>query len=868
MSSQAPGEDPAIRPIHHEVLPNGLTLLLYEAHLAPVANLQIWAKVGAADERPGEEGLAHFHEHMLFKGTARRGVGEIAGEVEGAGGRINAYTSFDVTVYHATMPSESLGIGLDVLADALCNSSFDAKEIEREREVVLEEIRRANDSPAHVLGDAIFDLSYQVHPYRSPILGPAENVASFDRARVTRFFERWYTPDNLVVVAAGDFDSASLARQIDQAFGDAPARGTTRARANEPAQTRLRTNVLCRPFEGVRADLAWRAVRFADADAPLLDLLSFILGECESSRLVQGVRDAEQLVDRIDSSSYAPIDPGLFSVDFETTPGQVEQAIEAVAAEVERLRCQPVTDEELERARTNFLASEHFERESVSGLAGRLGSFHVLGGDYRKAPAYLAQIRSAAPADLLRAARAHLAPEHLNVAALLPESDAEALDDARIGRAVGRGIERTKRRFSAPARLSAASGDSGLHSFRLPSGASLHVRPRRDVPVVAARVAMLGGQLVEDEASAGITSFLSSMWTRGTRARSAVAFARAVEAIAADINGFSGRNSQGFAIDVTSDKLEPALDLFAEALLEPAFDTEEVERERRETLASIDRRADRLAQLAYIQFGELHFPKHPYRLPIVGHESSVKRIDADSLRAHHDRLVRGDNLVIGVAGDVDPEAVAECFAVRLGELPEPGFEPTFPDPDEPCAEIQVGTLKKDRAQAHLVLGFRGLTVADPDRAVLDVLSQVLAGQSGRLFLELRDKRSLAYSVSAISVEGVAPGFFSVYIATANDKVDEARQGILDELAKLIDRAPSDSELSRARRYVSGNLAIDAQRNSNHAAHIALDALYGLGPDAHDRYAEQISAVSPQDVLRVARRILTLDAYTLSIVGDV
>jgi zinc protease len=388
------------------------------------------------------------------------------------------------------------------------------------------------------------------------------------------------------------------------------------------------------------------------------------------------------------------------------------------------------------------------------------------------------------------------------------------------------------------------------------------------VPVVAARIALLGGLLAEDEQSAGITSFLCSMWTRGTRSRSAADFARAVEGIAADINGFSGRSSLGFTVDVTSDKLEPALDLFAEALLEPAFAPEEVERERRETLASIDRRSDRLAQLAYIQFAELHFPTHPYRLPVVGYENSVKRIDAESLRAHHERLVRADGLTIGVAGDVDPDTVAACFASRLGDLRPGDAEPPFPPPDEPPAGIQIGRLKKDRAQAHLVLGFRGLTVADPDRAALDVLSQVLAGQGGRLFLELRDKRSLAYSVSAISVEGLSPGFFSVYMATANDKVDEARQGILDELEKLVDRAPSNEDLGRARRYLRGNLAIDAQRNNSHAAHIALDGLYGLGPEAHYRFAEQISAVTPQDVHRVARRILTLDAYTLSIVGDV
>ncbi|MEE8581637.1 MAG: pitrilysin family protein, partial [Myxococcota bacterium] len=225
--------DPAI---HCEVLPNGLTLLLRESHLAPVADLQIWAQVGSADERPGEEGLAHFHEHMLFKGTPRRGVGDVAGEIEGAGGRINAYTSFDVTVYHATMPKDALSTGVDVLVDALRHSLFDAAEIEREIEVVLEEIRRAQDSPYHVLGDAVFAEAFRTHPYRSPILGSTESVSSFDRERMLAFFQRWYTPDNLVVVAAGDFDANDLAAQLRAAFADAEPSGTKRSRTPEPIQ--------------------------------------------------------------------------------------------------------------------------------------------------------------------------------------------------------------------------------------------------------------------------------------------------------------------------------------------------------------------------------------------------------------------------------------------------------------------------------------------------------------------------------------------------------------------------------------------------------------------------------------------------------
>ena len=849
---------------HFEILPSGLVLLLRETHFAPVASLQIWAKVGSADERPGEEGLAHFHEHMLFKGTERRSLGEVAGEIEGAGGRVNAYTSFDATVYYATLPSQALATGLDVLVDALRNSVFDEEEIRREREVVLEEIRRSQDSPAHVLNEAVFRETYRVHPYRAPILGPAESVARFDRERVSRFFRRWYAPDNLVVVAAGDFDAAQLAREIAGAFADAQPGGATRARPSEPPQHELRTAILARHFEGVRLDLCWPGTTFSHPATPHLDLLSYILGECDSSRLVRRVKEQEGLVDRIETTAYAPLDPGLFSISADLDAERVEAAIEACVREVERLRNQPISLEELERARTNFLSGELFERENVAALAGKLGNFQVLGGDWRGEDVYLDRVRAASPEDLLKTAREFLRPDGLSLGALLPqeESGTGALDRSRVERAVARGLERTRRIFATPTRGPAVSE---IQSYELPNGAALHVRPRRDVPVVAARAAFRGGLLAEDEKRAGITNFLSSMWMRGTRAHSAADLARAVEALAADLHGFSGRSSLGFTLEVTSDKLEPTLDLFAEALLEPAFDPEEFERERRDTLAAIDRRADRLAQQAYLLFARTHFEHHPYRLPMLGNRESVEAFTPELVRTHHERLIRAQNLAIGVAGDVDPDAVAEAFSVRLADLPDNGFEPPAPAEEPAPGEIREAELKKDRAQAHLVLGFRGVSVHDPDRVVLELLAQILAGQSGRLFLELRDRRSLAYSVGALNVEGLAPGFFSVYIATAPDKVEEARSGILEQLARLLEEPVSSEELVKAQRHLTGNFAIDQQRNASHAAHIALDALYDLGPDAHCRWPDEIAGVTPEDILRVSQEVLRLDAYTLAIV---
>ncbi len=844
------------------MLPSGLQLLLHETHAVPVAAVQVWARVGSADEGPDEAGLAHFHEHMLFKGTEARGVGEVAGEIENAGGRVNAYTSLDVTVYHATLPSDALDTGLDVLLDMVRHSLFDPEEIAREQAVVLEEIRRSEDSPWRVLSNALFAEAFRVHPYRAPILGTPESVSGFDREHVVDFYRRWYAPDNLMVVAAGDFDRARLRDEVAARFADARPAGTRPVRSAEPGQDGLRHVVLRRPFERATLELAWPIPGLGHPDTPYLDLLALILGQGDSSRLVRRVKEIEGLADAIDASAFTPRDPGLFSASVELEPARCPSVVQAVLREVERVRREPVRADELEKARANFLAIEHFERESVGGLARKLGSFQALCDDWRAESSWFQAVRKATPEDLLRVARSYLRPERLTVGAVLPEDDPTTLDRAVLDAAVSAGVEETARAL-APPRTSRRVGD--VHSFALSGGAWLHVVPRRDVPVVALRGAMLGGQLAETPAKAGLTSFLTSMWLRGTRARSAADFARAVESLACDIDGFAGRNSLGVTMECTSEQVEPALDLVSEILLDPAFAPEEIERERRDTLAAIARREDRLAERAFLLFAEHLFREHPYRLPQLGFEESVSGFSRADLVGQHERLVRAGNLVIGVAGDVDPDTVAQQVASRFAELPRGEFRRPDPRPEPPPGEIRTAELRKDRAQAHLVMGFRGLTVDDPDRYPLEALVQLLSGQSGRLFLELRDRQGLAYSVTAVNVEGVAPGYLALYIGTAPEKIDAALDGMRGELERLLDAPPDAEELAGAARHLAGNFAIDQQRSANRAAHLSLDALYGLGPDADREYAERIRAVTPEDVLRVSRRLIDPNAYTLAMV---
>ncbi|HXZ84141.1 MAG TPA: pitrilysin family protein, partial [Myxococcota bacterium] len=219
-------------------LDNGLSVVLVEDHSAPVVALNVWVHTGSADEKPEQWGMAHVHEHMLFKGTERRGVGEIAATVEGAGGNINAFTSYDMTVYHITMASQDAAVGVDVLSDAVLHSTFDAGELAKEEEVVIEEIRRADDTPDSMISKVVFETAYRQHPYQREVIGTQESVRSFTRQGLLDFYHYWYVPNNMTFVAVGDFKSDDVLAQIKQAFAGAkPRPGLEHPRAAEPPQT-------------------------------------------------------------------------------------------------------------------------------------------------------------------------------------------------------------------------------------------------------------------------------------------------------------------------------------------------------------------------------------------------------------------------------------------------------------------------------------------------------------------------------------------------------------------------------------------------------------------------------------------------------
>jgi len=852
------------------ILSNGLTVLIQESHSAPVVALQAWVKVGSADEGPGERGLAHVHEHMLFKGTQRRGVGEIGAAVEAAGGEINAWTSYDETVFDLVLASRFLDQGLDILADALLHSSFEESALRAELEVVVDEIRRSRDLPERSLTEHLFTTAYQQHPYRHPIIGSVRSVQALTRQQVLDFYQRWYRPSNMVLVLAGDLDPKRALRRVEELFAEAPeGAAPPQRRPEEPAQRSLRAHIAWDPVSESHLALGFPIPRLQHEDVPAIDLLAVLLAQGESSRLEQEVRRRRALATDVYAYAYTPRDAGLLVVGGSTPPERSERALVALTEETLRLTREPVSEAELERARQVLRTEVVYQKETVEGTARKLGYYEAVAGDLGYEARYHERLARLDPKTLLAVAQRYLRAERMSVAMLLPRRPGEEppeeladLDLARVAALVAEAEAKLSQRFHSPALPPA---QRGVHRVRLDNGLTLLIQPDPSVPLVALRAVFLGGLRAEQDAQQGIENLLARLLTRGTASRSAEQLAQRFDEMGGELAGVSGRNTLGLKAEVLSEHFTPALELLADCLLHPAFPQAEVARERSLVLEEIQARDDNLASLAFRAFAQELFGQHPYRFDPLGEQHTVAHIERDALERHYRRRYTPAQLTLAVVGDVDPAEVLRQVQRLLGGPSAPGQRPAaLPDWPRPEAP-RLAVRHMEREQAHLVLGFPGARLDAADRFALDLLATVLSGQGGRLFLELRERRAMAYSVGAVTQEGVEPGYFAIYLACAPDRIDEAIEAVLAQLALVRDEGITQAELRRAQEYLVGTQAIGLQRCSERAATLAFNELYGLGWDAHLAYPAEIMALDRDRIQEAARRHLALDRYTLAVV---
>ncbi len=845
-------------------LDNGLNVVLQPQHTSPVVACNVWVGVGSADEEPHEAGLAHVHEHMLFKGTRRRGVGEIAREVESSGGHINAFTSFDQTCYYVVMSSRFFASGLDILADAIRYSEFEAEELSRELEVIQEEIKRGNDDPNRVVSRMLFETAYATHPYRLPVIGTKESVDSFDREHVLAFFKKHYRPDNMTVVLAGDFAEAEARRLVDQQFADfeSPKRGPV-PRTKEPEQVEPRVSVGAQDIQSSLLRFAFHIPEVLHPDTVALDVLGAVMGFGEASHLHRVIQRDRELVNGIYAGTYTPKDDGLFVVgaDYELEDGRDHSYLaEAVLTEVFRFREMKVTDIDLARARTLIESREIYGKQTVEGIAMKLGQGIMVTGDPDFDAKYYAALAQVTPDDVRRVAREYLRRDNTTVCLLHPTSETPPADSALIA-----AIEAATARIAVDAVSPAVStaGD-GVVVVDVPDGPRVIVQEDHAVETFAIRAMTLGGLRYETPATNGVSWLLGELITRGTPSRSAVEISHAVESMASSVEGVCGRHSFGLGAGGLTRFFDSTFEIFADCLVNSSIPDDEFEREQRLLLQSLRSRQDRLGAVNFDRFAAEFFGAHPYGMPVVGTLDSVGGLTADVARGFFDRVLRPQDLVVGVVGDVDAAEVVELVKRHLVQPSEqerwtPNVSAT---PQRPGRSVVLGELAKE--QGFVTVGFDAPQMGTDARYAMEVLHAILSGQGGRLFYELRDRQSLAYSVYASMLLGLDGGSFTINIGTSPEKIEQAVAGIFAEVERLRTEPPTAVEIERAQRYLIGSHDIGLQRNSSRAMAFALDELYGFGYARTLAYSDRIAEVTSEDLAQFVDSYLVADRSVIAV----
>ncbi len=827
-------------------LPNGATVLVREDPSSPVVALNIWVKAGSVDERADERGLAHLIEHMIFKGTKKRGVGEISRAVEAAGGYLNAFTSYEHTCFYVVLPSSEILKALDIQFDAFLNSSFDAKELSKEKEVVFEEMRMRQDDPWSWSWEQLTKTVFRANPYHWPIIGDMDILRKVDRERLVGYYRSRYVPKNSVISVVGDVKTDEVVRWLRTRFGN--VRGPNppaRVFRQDPEPRTLKVHVEEGDVKQVYASIGFPAVPYGHPDSAALEVLDSILGEGGASRLGVAIREKSRSADEISASHFHGNYGGLFVVQGLTDSARLDAFAREVFAEIGRILASGVPSKELEKVKTNLKAAKVFEKQSVDGQAKTLG-YWELQGDYRMEDAYLASLDAVNSEDLRRVCATYLRPARATFVLYHPRGESHSSDPKRWQDLFQRGWDST-----AP-RDTAARKKPALVRLPLSNGSELWVKERHGVPLVSIGAFFRGGFRDEGRGNAGLTTLMTRCLMKGTRKRDFVAFAESLESLAAHLDPVLEEDYWGLSLDCLSSKFEESFSLMSEALLEPLFDEKEVAKERNLQLAAIRRLKDDPAEYGFLQSALLTYAGTPYGHEPMGTEERVAAYRAKDVRRWFSNGAGTRNMTWIAVGDVDPDELKKLIErvfARMKEGRPASIRHVASVPLEPAEQVE--TL--DRKQATVLLGYQAPRFDDREYFVFRVLNAALNGMGARLFSELRDKRSLAYSVYAAHDALAGAGIYRAYIGCAPEKIAEARKGLQEVLVSLADSPLSEEELKRSKSYITGLYQVGLQSNRAQMASYARYQLSGPGAALVDEYPARIAAVSARDVQDAALR---------------
>ncbi|MFN9466324.1 MAG: M16 family metallopeptidase [Pseudanabaena sp.] len=864
------------------VLDNGLTVLTKQVNTAPVVSVQVWYRVGSQNEKAGITGISHQLEHLMFKGTKDRPI-QFGRLFSALGSDSNAFTSYDMTAYVGTAGSDKLDAMLRLEADRMVNTVAGENELKSERTVVLSELDGGNNSPGTRLYRQVMLAAYPDNSYGWPVIGYRPDVENYTVEDIQNYYRTFYRPDNATLVIVGNFETEATLKKVREIYGAiaAPPKPkvliTPEAQQSKPkppepksAQKPIRLKEPGSvPFlQAVYPDLP----NVNGADIAAIDVMDSILTSGRSSRLYQALVETG-LASSANGSASSMIGTGWYFMSATPTEGKsLEELDRLLLAEIDKLQTQPITTEELERAKTSMRASYILGNRDINSQASQIGYNQTVAMDYRFSDRYLSAVNKVTSADVKRVAKQYLQRDRRVVGYFEPSvimagagttpSNAHSSEAFKPGSPVD------------PSEVAKYLPESALNNkvdipaavqpdkFTLANGLKVLLLPDRSTPTVTLVGEINAGSGFDSIDKAGLAGITAQNLTNGTTTKDALTLASRLENRGASLGFSAGRESVGISGIGLAKDLPIVIDQLADLLQNATFPAKEFDLNLQRNLLAFKSDLDNPNALVRRIFQSTLYPKgHPFNA--MRTEATLKSLKREDLAKFYKTYYRPDSTILTLMGDFDPATMRVLLEEKLGKWQATGKAPKFQFPNVPnlAATNEKQTSLAGKTQAVTIIGHPSISRSDPQYYPEILLNQVLGGDtvSSRLGTEIRDRLGLTYGIYSYFQSGRPPqGAFIVQMQTSGKDTEKAIAATVALLRSVRDKGITQAEFDVAKKSLINNFSTEFANPDNIASSLLSDEIYSLPVGDFYKFPQRIQSVTFEQVNRAAKELLQPD----------
>ncbi len=818
-------------------LDNGMKVILSEKHDSSAVAVYAYVKTGGIYE--GKYlgcGVSHYLEHLVSGGTTKNRTEQESNILlKETGDRVNAYTSLDHTCYHIKTTRDHWKTAADLISDWLANCAFETNEVQREKGVIVQEIKMGEEEPGRAMWKLFQETLFLKNEARVPIIGFEEDFKSVTRDEIIDYYSRRYVANNMIVVIVGDVYRSELDEILKSTFAKVKrGRDMQWLLTPEPKMISSRKSVKRFNVQKAHVEIGFPSIKLNDPDLYSLDLFAKVAASGNSSPLVKKIKDEKQLVYSISAGSWTPsYVRGVFTISFTCDETNVNNAANAIIAELESLKNIPFDDEDVERARRQIIVSHFSSLQTVGSIAGEIGGNMISLGDPNFGVKYISELQKVTKNDLMRVANKYFDTNAMVFVALLPEKNSvEEISESKIVK---------------------AENTFNFKKHSLNNGITILTRANNSVPLVAFSLQLQGGLAYETKNNNGISALMAGMLTKGTPSRSADEIAQTIERLGASLSYGANRDSISGSANCLPVDVPTIVDLLSDTLLTPSFPKDELEKKKRLTLSAIVAQKDSWTREGFNNFTEIFFDNSPFAMQTIGSTAAVTRLTVEKLKDFHAKVLQPSNIVIAVSGDFDENKIVRLLNKKIG-----GFNSLTPQMIKPSdissiAENQVVEKTSPRSQTTVVLGLPAVNLLSNDRYSFLVLKSYISGFGGPLFRALRGENDLVYATFAFPFLEPEAGALLMMAQCYPENATKVFNEMTNIAAEVSFTPLSEKSLMLAKNATLIPYQLNRQTIQSIAGSAAVWEYRGKGANFGKEFADRINAVTSKDILNFAKK---------------